>query len=317
MNVPDFFWQQLLLLKRSIKNKTFTQLDIGYNIQNGFIPLTSSEETQTIQYKLSRSSKIAAPFIKTAAVFTNRLYVASTIGADNNILECLKIYCPLALAPLITSSKPFLIAHLAQSIDGKIATASGASKWIGNQENLIHAHRIRALVDGVLVGTNTVINDAPRLNVRHVDGENPIRLILSNSIDDFSNLPLVEGMQTILIRHKKKEWKGKNKVINKTIYYEGENDAARIEDILFKLKQNGVYSILIEGGSKTVSSFFVQNAVDWLQVHIAPLIFGSGIPCLSLAKITEVSESRKLNNVLFTRLDDAMMITGEPISHEK
>ena len=315
MNVPDFFWQQLLLLKRSIKDKIITQLDIAYNIQDGFIALKETKTLKGITYRLSNSAKVVTPFTKTIELFTNRLYITVTNDADNNIIECLKIYAPLVLAPLITTSRPFLIAHLAQSIDGKIATASGASKWIGNQANLIHAHRIRALVDGVLVGTNTVINDAPRLNVRHVDGENPTRLVLSNSIDDFSNLPAVKQMQTFLIRHMDNKWQGKDNVIDKTIYYEGENEATRIGDILLKLKQCGVHSILIEGGSKTVSSFFVQNTVDWLQLHIAPLIFGSGIPSISLDRITEVNECRKLRNVLFTQLDDAMMITGEPISN--
>ena len=76
---------------------------------------------------------------------------------------------------------PYVLVHMASSLDGKIALNNGHSKWIGNEENLKHAHRLRAILDGILVGSSTVKNDSPQLTVRHVEGPNPTRLILSNS----------------------------------------------------------------------------------------------------------------------------------------
>lgn len=310
MNVPEFLWQQLLDLKQDVENNIFNKLDIGYNIQQGFF---DAQNGTTLSYHFH--SSLEANRITNGAIqeiLKQKLYLSAASTADKTITQSLKLYVPLAIASLLIHSTPFVITHQAQSIDGKIATNGGSSKWIGNHANLVHAHRIRALVDAVLVGTNTVLNDSPRLNVRHVKGKNPIRVVLSNSIQDFSMLPVVDNMQTFLLRAETNQWQGDTNVINKTIYYKDDFPKTRMRNILLELKQNGIQSILIEGGSKTISSFLDENCVDWMQLHIAPLLFGSGIPCVSLGNITEVNESRRLNNVFFTQIDEAVMITGEP-----
>ena len=84
------------------------------------------------------------------------------------------------LAPLINAdpSRPFVVAQLGQSLDGRIATPTGESRWINKDEALDHVHRIRANVDAVLVGVGTVVADDPILNVRRVPGRNPARVVI-------------------------------------------------------------------------------------------------------------------------------------------
>ena len=97
--------------------------------------------------------------------------------------DLLNDYIPFVLNyfKAIKSEKSYVVSHFAQSLDGKIATSTGHSKWIGNQENLVHAHRMRALCDGILVGANTYLRDNPRLTVRNVEGDDPVKIILGNS----------------------------------------------------------------------------------------------------------------------------------------
>ena len=83
-----------------------------------------------------------------------------------------------------------------------------------------------------------------------------------------------------------------------------------IYHILKQLKSNGIHSILLEGGPITLSSFLKEDAVDMLQLHIAPLIFGSGKSAFGLDEIQKVSQGLKLNNLTYHQMDDAMMVTG-------
>ena len=109
---------------------------------------------------------------------------------DDELLKMLRLYLPLCLNPQISrkNEKSFAIAHFAQSLDGKIATNTGNSRWISGEENLIHAHRMRALCGGILIGMNTLLRDRPALTVRLVEGENPVKIVLGNSSADFSSL---------------------------------------------------------------------------------------------------------------------------------
>src|SRR3546814_8323770 len=87
----------------------------------------------------------------------------------------LELYGPLCHAPA-----PFVVAHLGQTLDGRIATVSGASRFVTGHEDILHNHRMRALFDVVLVGAGTVRADDPQLTVRHCAGDNPVRVVIDN-----------------------------------------------------------------------------------------------------------------------------------------
>ncbi len=245
--------------------------------------------------------------IKTSVLLN--LEIQSNGMLKENELSFLKLYLPNVFLSTYGKErrKVVAISHFAQTLDGKIATNTGNSQWIGNDENLIHSHRMRALCDAILIGTNTLKNDIPSLSVRKVAGRNPIKVVVGNSESPcFSSLQkeeekiiyitsnqasCCEGIETVLIKSQKK--------------------SIDCTEILSQLFQQGIYSIYIEGGGKTASSFLESNQLDIIQLHIAPMIIGSGISNFSLPEIKTIDEGVAFKNYTFTPMGDHIMFTGE------
>ena len=225
-------------------------------------------------------------------------------------ISFLKQYIPYALLPLHANKekRTITISHFAQSLDGKIATKEGNSKWIGNEENLIHAHRMRALCDAILIGSNTLIHDNPSLTVRNVAGKDPVKVVIGKSNElDFSKL-LENNARVIYITNDKNNCQiGEVETIG-TKTCEGVIDC---DKILKALYSRGIYSLYIEGGSKTVSNFLINDSIDVVQLHIAPLIMGSGIVNFSLPEIKAINESISFKKFNFTSMGRHIMFTGE------
>jgi riboflavin-specific deaminase-like protein len=308
VNFPDYFCEHLNQVKLQIRDGDINKLPVSYSPKTGFIELKNSLRTEW-NFILSENKK--SKFTYTEVLYKNSLFVHFNSPLENEILDAIRLFIPIIFVQLTNCDLPFIIAHMAQTLDGKICTNTGQSKWIGNEENLKHAHRLRAMVDGVLVGGRTIENDLPRLNVRHVKGANPIRLLLSNTFCDFEKLPKVSNMQTFLLRRKSNPVNNLKDPIDKVIYYEGDTEREKINNLLSKLKENNISSILLEGGPSTVSSFYKEGKINWLQLHIAPLIFGSGKSFIQLSEINSVSEGKKLDNVFYNKMGDSIMITGE------
>ena len=298
----------MLDLKANLTETEFMP-EFGYEDERGFIFSSTNSLESTCGIVINKKDKSSTNFGRQGLI--GDIYMHHRPEENSEILAIFKLYLPLILAKFFVVTRPFIIVHMAQTLDGRICTCSGKSKWIGNEENLKHAHRLRALVDGVMVGGNTIANDLPRLNVRHVEGPNPVRLLLSNSFDDFDNLPCVEGMKSYLLRSKGNEMVCNSDVVSKTIFYKGDTVTEKLDDLLRCLRKEEIYSILLEGGPETVTSFYKENRIDWLQLHIAPLIFGSGKSFIQLSEIDDVSEGRKLDNVFYNKMGDGIMMTGE------
>lgn len=230
---------------------------------------------------------------------------------DSN--DLLKEYLPYALLPWKAASlkRAVTVAHFAQSLDGKIATNTGHSRWIGNHENLLHAHRMRALCEGILIGKGTLTSDEPALTVRHVSGENPQRIVLSSSPCNFDSLMnsseeeiwWIGGEQHPSEQVRCLEWKNPGK----------ENPC---EQLLEYLYEEGISTVFIEGGSRTTSAFLKENVIDIMQFHISPLVFGSGIPGIALPEIEEVGQSVSFSTWTFLPVGDSMMFVGNPSPHD-
>ncbi len=221
----------------------------------------------------------------------------------------LKQYLPYALLSIHAKErkKTITLSHFAQTLDGKIATNSGNSQWIGNEENLIHSHRMRALCDAILIGTNTLKNDLPSLTVRKVEGKNPIKIVLGNSVSPcFSSLQKEEEKIIYFTSNEASCCEG-----IETVHIRSQNKSIDCTEILAQLFQQGIYSIYIEGGGKTASSFLESNQLDIVQLHIAPMIMGSGISNFRLTEIKTIDKGVAFKNHRFTPMGDHIMFTGE------
>lgn len=182
-----------------------------------------------------------------------------------------------------------MVAQLGQSLDGRIATLTGHSRYINRHCALDHLHRIRAHVDAVIVGVGTVVADDPMLNVRRVSGRNPARVV----IDASARMPLNarcmmdDGARRIIIRSQKGvAFQGVEEIFIPDI-----NGFVPPHLIIQALFERGLTKILVEGGAKTISSFISQKCVDRLHVLVAPMIIGSGKPGIELPPIRVVDDA--------------------------
>jgi diaminohydroxyphosphoribosylaminopyrimidine deaminase / 5-amino-6-(5-phosphoribosylamino)uracil reductase len=188
----------------------------------------------------------------------------------------------------------FVVAQIGQSLDGRIATTSGHSKYINGAAGLAHLHRLRSLVDAVVVGVGTVLADDPQLTVRLVEGPNPARVV----IDPNGRLPasaraLVEdGVRRLIITADGTKYAS----ISKTEILALPVTAGRIAPatILAELAKRGLRRILVEGGAVTVSNFLAAGCLDRLHVIIAPIILGDGRASFILPSLERADQAERL-----------------------
>lgn len=184
-----------------------------------------------------------------------------------------------------------MIAQLGQSLDGRIATLTGESRYINGRAALEHLHRIRACVDAVVVGAGTVIADNPRLTVRLCAGRSPVRVI----IDPRARVPASvtclsdQAVRTIRIQA------GDAPALPglEVIKLPAQNGSISPRAIVSALAQLGLRRLLIEGGATTISNFIDAGVIDRLHVLVAPVILGSGRPGLELAPIGKLCHAMR------------------------
>lgn len=220
----------------------------------------------------------------------------------------IRVYAPYCFASMYAKrwQRTFAISHFAQSLDGRIATASGDAKWIGNNANLVHAHRMRALCDGILIGAKTLARDKPQLTVRHVPGTNPTRIVLGSEFDDLDHLKQVSSAPICLISS---QASAPQEGVD-TVQLKCDDGMMSSAGILSALYQRGIHSVYIEGGAMTTSHFLRERALDVVQLHIAPMIFGSGLSAFAMPQIEYASESLRFASHTYVPVDNDMMFVG-------
>jgi diaminohydroxyphosphoribosylaminopyrimidine deaminase/5-amino-6-(5-phosphoribosylamino)uracil reductase len=184
-----------------------------------------------------------------------------------------------------------VIGQIGQSIDGRIATVTGHSKYINGPAGLAHLHRLRALVDAVLVGIGTAIADDPQLTVRRVVGPSPARIVLDprGRLPADARLLTADGSRRIVIAAQGARPSLPEDIEILEIPARGGEIAPTT--ILAALAECGFRRILIEGGAHTVSRFIAAGCLDRLHVMVAPIMFGSGQSGVTLAPIARADEA--------------------------
>jgi diaminohydroxyphosphoribosylaminopyrimidine deaminase/5-amino-6-(5-phosphoribosylamino)uracil reductase len=223
--------------------------------------------------------------------------------APKDVLPLLELYAPLCAAH---AGRPLTIAHLGQSLDGYIATASGDSYYVTGPDNVRHLHRLRALSAAVIVGAGTVARDDPLLTVRHVSGPNPVRVVLDPSARlDASRRVFTDAAAETLVVHAAgldAPAPGNAKILRVPV----DGAGLKLDVLLERLHERDLASVFVEGGGSTVSRFLEARLLDRLHVAIAPLLTGRGRPGLTLPARERIAECLRPAHRVFTMGGDVL-----------
>jgi diaminohydroxyphosphoribosylaminopyrimidine deaminase / 5-amino-6-(5-phosphoribosylamino)uracil reductase len=233
------------------------------------------------------------------------------IGILND--ECKKIN--EAYLRYVRTKKPFVIAKAAMSLDGKIATKTGHSKYITGKEARKHVHQLRNDLDAVMVGASTVQKDDPQLTTRLIKGKNPIKIIVDSSLRTSLNAKVVKNEPTQLIiattakapANKIKQFQQKGVKVLTIPALQGKVDIKKLMKELGRLE---IQSIMIEGGAELNAAVIKAGIVNKMLFFISPGLIGSGLSALGDLGITKVDKSVKLKKMNHTTVGKDILIEG-------
>ncbi|MBY0439232.1 MAG: RibD family protein [Burkholderiales bacterium] len=216
------------------------------------------------------------------------------------------LYAPLCAG---RRARPLVVGHLAQSLDGRIATAGGMSRWLSGSEDLLHTHRMRALSDAVVVGVNTVLHDDPQLTVRRCAGRSPVRVVIDpeRRLDGSQRVFTDAAAPTLLLVAAGSTQAGERFGHAEVVAVERGQRGLDPREICRVLARRGLHRLLIEGGGITVSRFLEAGALHRLQITVAPVILGSGRPAIVLPEISDLGLSLRPRTRRVVLGDDVMI----------
>jgi diaminohydroxyphosphoribosylaminopyrimidine deaminase/5-amino-6-(5-phosphoribosylamino)uracil reductase len=178
--------------------------------------------------------------------------------------------------------RPFVIVKAAMTLDGRIATPRGDSKWISSEESRKYVHELRNHVDAVLVGVGTVAKDDPLLTCRIEGGRDPLRIIIDPRFEIPASAKCM-GHHTMIFTFRDPSsrpdvMKSGTRIVQLSVGPDGRFSWENIWKFLGKM---GLHSVLVEGGSTILSSLIRSKLVDEILIFVAPKLLGGGIPVVS------------------------------------
>ena len=204
------------------------------------------------------------------------------------------------------SKKPFVIIKVAMSMDGRIATATGDSKYITSKEARTYVHQLRTEVDAVMVGLNTVIRDNPELTPRLVKGKDPLKIVVDSRLKIPKNCNLMKDPAKLIVATTNKvpksaitklQQRGINVIVTKS-----NKGMVDLQDLMKQLGKHEIASVMIEGGSELNSSAIKDRIVDKLLIFTAPKLIGNGKGPIGNLGISKIDKAINLKNPVCTRV---------------
>ncbi|MBA2534171.1 MAG: RibD family protein [Rubrobacter sp.] len=195
-------------------------------------------------------------------------------------------------------TRPSVTVSYAQTLDGRVATATGESKWISCPDSLRFAHEMRAGHDAVLVGAGTICKDDPRLTVRHVPGASPLRVVVDSTLRTPTHAAvLADGAATGTVlagtdrAPSRRRARARASGATVLVLPSGVDGRVDLGVLLEELERLGIVSVMVEGGATVITGFLEAGLVDRLAVCVAPKILGSGLQAIGDLGIRDLSRS--------------------------
>jgi GTP cyclohydrolase II len=221
-------------------------------------------------------------------------------------------------AATIPADRPFVTVHYAQTIDGRIASRTGDSRWVSGEGSLRLAHELRAAHDAVLVGIGTVLADDPKLTVRLVPGKSPVRVVvdthlripLDANVLDTSVARTIIATTALASEERASTIRARGaEILRVNADADGHVD---LRDLLARLRADGIRSVLVEGGRGMITSALRERVVDRLTVCIAPKVIGEGIAAVGDLHIDKLCDAMTFERAGFTSFGGDVVFYGEP-----
>lgn len=209
-------------------------------------------------------------------------------------------------------NRPFVAIKFAASLDGKMATRTGDSKWITNEKSRKYARGLRAEYQGLVVGINTIITDNPNLGARLKGKKDPIRIIIDPLLQILIKADVLRDKNVIIVTtNKGNEQKKEELEKNGFTVVSFQEDFIKIPDLLSELSKKEIISVLVEGGGETLGNFIDSGAVDKAYLFQAPIIIG-GRQAISIGGegAETVNKALHLKNISYRKFDDNLLTTG-------
>ncbi len=199
------------------------------------------------------------------------------------------------------AGEPLTVGHLGQTLDGRIATESGVSRYVTGADNILHLHRMRALCDAVVVGAETVRQDDPQLTTRLVPGESPVRVVIDPRRRLGAGYRVFQDGQapTLLACGEDRAHEPRPGAGVEVLGLPVRHGQLDLRALRTRLSERGLRAVFVEGGGVTVSRFLQQGVLDRLHVAVAPLILGSGRHGLTLPVVGTLEEALRPRTRVF------------------
>src|SRR3989344_676931 len=225
--------------------------------------------------------------------------------------ECRKLN--EAYTKYIKTKKPFVIVKAAMSLDGKIATTTGHSKYITGREARKLVHQLRTEIDAIMVGINTILKDNPQLTPRLVKGRSPIKVVVDSNLKIPLNANVVKKEPNkLIIATTKKANKAKIKQLQQkgvnVLIIKAKKGMVDLDELMKQLGKLEITSIMIEGGAELNAEAIRSKIVDKILFFIAPGLIGNGLGAIGDLGIRNVDRSVKLKHIASKKVGRDILI---------
>jgi GTP cyclohydrolase II len=215
-------------------------------------------------------------------------------------------------SPSSRADRPYVVLKYAQTLDGRIAARTGDAKWISGEPERQVSHAMRSGCDAVLVGAGTLLQDDPQLTVRMVPGASPLRVVLDSTLrTPVTAKVLSDDAATVILCRpdadpaRRRELASAGATIREVV---PDADGLRMGAVLRLLRSLGIASLLVEGGSRVITSMLRAAAVDRVVVSVSPTIIGSGVEAVGPLGVDRIADGiRLVNRSVFLAGNDVLM----------
>lgn len=210
------------------------------------------------------------------------------------------------------TNRPFVILKLAMTMDGRIATKTGDSKYITGRDARKYVHQFRSEVDAIMVGINTVLKDNPKLTSRLVKGKDPMKVVVDTELRMPLKCNLMKHPSKLIIATTNKAPKKKiNKFYQKgvnVVVLKSKRNLVDLKELMKELGKKEIASVMIEGGAELNSSAIKDRIANKLLIFTAPKLVGNGLGAIGNLGITKIDRAVKLKDIKMKKIGKDILV---------